>query len=248
MSNAVATIGHNNPPEPTPFELDERAITDLYGEATLWLDGEKVTTQDQADAINVLKDKIRKAENAADENRKAQQKPFKDELDAIQERYNTLIGSNKSIKGLTVKAVEACNAALSPYLLALKAKQDEEARIAREEAARKQAEAMEAMRQRDAANLEQRDEAERLVREAKEAENAARAAEKVKAHAKGGVRATGLRTVYRAEMIDLKAAAAWVWKERNAELSAFVQDIADKAVRDKVRAIPGFNIIEEYTV
>lgn len=248
MSTAIATIGHNNPPEPTPFDLDQQAITDLYEEAKLWLDGEQVETQDQADAINFLKDKIRKAETVADENRKAQQKPFKDKLDALQDMYNTLIGNNKSVKGLSVKALEACNAALLPYLSKLKAKQDEEARLAREEAARKQAEAMEAMRQRDAANLQQREEAERLAREAKEAENAARAAEKVKAHAKGGVRATGLRTVYRAEMTDLKAAAAWVWKERNAELSEFVQDLADKAVRDKVREIPGFKIIEEYTV
>lgn len=248
MSAAVAPIGHNKPPELTPFEMDQQAITDLFEEAKLWLDGEKVETQQQADAINVLKDKIKKAETAADENRKALQKPHKEKVDELQDQYNTLIGSNKSIKGLSVKAVEACNEALKPFLLALKAKQDEEARLARIEADKRREEALEAMRQRDAANLEQTDQAEKLVRDAKDAEVAAKIAEKAKAHAKGGARATGLRSVYRAEMTDLKAAAAWVWKEKNPDLEAFVQDLADKAVRSGAREIPGFKINEEFVV
>lgn len=235
------TIGHNLP----PFELDKQTITDLYEEAKLWLDGEKVETQEQADAINTLKDKIKKAAKAADENRKVAQEPFKAEIDAIQERYNALIGKNKSVTGIAIKAEEACNAALKPYLVELDRQQQEAARLAREEAARKQAEAMEAMRQRDAANLEQREEAERLADEAKAAETAARKAESAKAHAKGDARATGLKTRIRAVMADQREAAAWVWKEHREELMAFIQDQADKAVRSGVRSIQGFNVIEE---
>ena len=242
---AIASIGHNSPPEPTPFELDHQAITDLYEEARLWLDGEKVETQEQAGAINTLKDRIRKAAKSADENRKAAQEPYKQEFDAIQNAYNILIGKNKSVTGLAIKAEDACNAALKPYLLELDRQQREEAWIAREEAERKQREAMEAMRQRDAANLTERGEAERLVQEAKAAKAAADRAEKAKAHAKGDARVTGLRTAYRAEMTDLKAAAAWAWKERREELRAFVQEQADKAARAGGREIPGFNIIEE---
>ena len=241
----LATIGHNGGPELTPFEVDQQAITDLYDEAKQWLDGEPVTTQEQADAINALKGAIKAAIAAADENRKAAQEPYKAEVDAIQTAYNALIGKNKSITGIAIKAEEARNAALKPYLLELDRQQQEAARLAREEAERKQREAMEAMRQRDAANLAEREEAERLVQEAKAAEADARKAENAKAHAKGGARATGLRTVYRAELADLKAAAAWVWAERRDELADFIQEQADKSVRGGRRSIPGFNVIEE---
>lgn len=241
----LAGIGHNNPPM-TAFEAVKINITDLYDEAKQWLDGTPVETQEQADAINTLKASIKEAIKAAEEQRVKEGAPHKTAIDEIQARYNELIGSNKSVTGLAIKAEQACNAALEPYLKALLAKQQEAARIAREEAAKKQAEAEAAMRQRDSANLAQRDEAERLVKEAKAAEEAAKKAENVKAHARGTGRATGLRTVYRAEMVDFKAAAAWTWKDRNEELRAWVQEQADKAVRDeKLRAIPGFNVIEE---
>lgn len=243
--NVIATIGHNGGPELTAFELDQQAINDLYDEAYLWLDGEKVETQAQADSINTLKDRIKKAIKAADENRKTAQEPFKVQIDAIQEQYNTLIGKNKSVTGIAIKAEEACNAALKPYLIELDRRQQEAARLAREEAARKQADAMEAMRQRDAANLAQREDAERLVKEAKAAEEAARKAENAKAHAKGDARATGLRTVYRAVIADERLAAAWVWNERREELMTFIHEQADKAVRAGSRSIQGFNVIEE---
>jgi len=236
--NTVATMGHNKP----PFEMSKEAIEDLYNEAKLWLTGEPVTTQQQADALNTLKDRIKKAAKAAEENRKTEIKPHQDEVDTIQALYNTLIGKNKSVTGLAIKAEEAVNAALKPYLLELDRQQQEAARIAREEAAKKQAEAMVAMRQRDAANLESREDAERLVEEAKKAEEAARKAEGAKAHAKGDGRATGLRTVYRAVMVDEREAAAWVWQEHRDALMVFAQDLADKAVRGGARTIKGFNV------
>jgi hypothetical protein len=243
MTNEGPTIGHNNPP--TPFDDDKRAITDLYDEAALWLDGEKVETQQQADAINTLKDRIKKAAKAADENRKTEQKPWQDEINASQERYNTLIGNNKSVKGLAVKAEEACNAALRPYLIELDRRQQEEARLAREEADRKQAEALEAMRARDAANISSQEAAERLVEEAKIAANVAKQAASEKAHAKGDGRATGLRIVHKPYMTDQKEAAAWVWMERREDLLEFIQQQAEKAVRSGARNIRGFEVREE---
>lgn len=244
--NERAVVGHNNPPiEMTAFEAVRINITDLFEEATAWLDGEPVTTQKQADAINTLKGTIKDAIAAAEAERVKEIGPHKAKVDEIQARYNELIGSNKSITGIAIKAEQACNAALKPYLIELDRQQQEAARLAREEADRKQREAMEAMRQRDAANLSQRLEAERLVSEAKAAEQAATKAESAKAHAKGDGRATGLRTVHRAVMIDNKEAAAWVWVEHNPELMEFVQSLADKAVRIGKRSIRGFNVIEE---
>lgn len=246
LENPRAVIGGNNPPqEMTAFEAVKINITDLYEEAVQWLDGTPVETQEHADAINTLKDRIKKAKAAAEEQYEIEVRPHQDTVKEIQARYNELIGKNKSVTGLTVKAEEACNNALRPYLIELDRKQQEAARIAREEADRKQREAMEAMRARDAANLAEREEAERLVREAKAAETAASAAEKTKAHAKGDGRATGLRTVYRAAIVDRKQAAAWVWVDRNDDLMTWVQEQADKAVRAGARKIPGFEILEE---
>lgn len=231
---AVAKIGHNMP----PFEVCKQAIEDLYEEAKQWLDGEPVTEQQQANALNTLQARVRDAAKEAEKNRKAEAKPFDDGKAEVQARYKPVLSKAED-------ADNAVKAALKPYLLALARKQEEEARAAREEAARKQQEAMEAMRQRDAANLAQAEEAEKLVKEAKAAEEAARKAENAKAHAKGEGRATGLRTVYRAVIADERLAAAWVWNERRDELMTFIQDQADKAVRAGSRSIQGFNVIEE---
>lgn len=243
--NPRAVIGANGGPELTAFEAIRINILDLYEESKQWLDGTPVETQEQADAINTLKARIKDASKAAEAARVTEVDPLRKQVDAIQERYNELIGNNKSVTGLAVKAEKACNDALRPYLLELDRQNQEAARLAREEAERKQQEALEAMRQRDAANLQQREDAERLVQEAKAAETAARAAERGKAHAKGDGRATGLRTVYRAVITDRKLAAAWVWVDHNEELMSFVQDLADKAVRAGKRQISGFEIVEE---
>lgn len=244
--NPRAVMGGNLPPEPmTTFEAVKINIVDLYEEAKLWLDGEPVTTQGHADAVNTLKDSIKKAKKAAEEAYEEEVRPHQDTVKEIQGRYNELIGKNKSVTGLAIKAEETCNAALKPYLLELERKQQEAARLAREEAERKQREAMEAMRARDAANLAQREEAERLVQDAKRAEEAARAAEKAKAHAKGDGRASGLRSSFKPVLMDRKQAAAWVWTDHNDELMEFVQQVADKAVRAGSREIPGFDVIEE---
>lgn len=237
MTEAIALKGHNLP----PFELSKQAIDDLYEEALQWLDGEAVTTQDQADALNTLQARIRDAAKDAERSRKAEAKPFDDGKAEVQARYKPILSKADD-------AESAVKAALKPYLLALAKKQEEDARKAREEAIRLQQEAMEAMRHRDAANLQSREDAERLVSEAKAADEAARKAEGAKAHAKGEGRATGLRTVYRAVMADPKEAAAWVWIEHNAELMDFVQSLADKAVRIGKRSIRGFKIVEEKTL
>lgn len=247
--SAANMMGHNNPPiEMTAFDAVKANIDDLYDEAVLWLDGDPITTQDQADALNTLMTKIKDAAKAAEDQRVAEKKPLDEAIDEIQGRYNPLISgffSKSKTSGKATLAMDAAKKALKPYLDELDRRQQEAARIAREEAERKQREAMEAMRARDSANLAQREEAERLVQEAKAAEAAAHRAENAKAHAKGEGRATGLRTVHRAVMVNHKEAAAWVWVDHNEELMVFIQDLADKAVRAGSRKIPGFTVVEE---
>jgi hypothetical protein len=271
--NPRAIIGGNNPPEETPIDVavDANAavaiglltapidpfaaafdavrvnIVDLYEEAKLWLDGTPVEHQDQADAINTLKSAIKAATAAAEDIRVKEITPHQDTVKEIQARYNELIGNNKTVVGIAIRAEKACNDALRPYLLELDRQQQETARLAREEADRLHNEAMEAMRQRDPANLAQREEAETLVQVARQASTTATRAENSKAHAKGQERATSLRTIRTPQLVDAKLAAAWVWKERNEDLMAFILELATKEVRSASgkREIPGFTIVEE---
>ena len=242
MALAIAQIGHNNPPEMNTFDALSANIDDLFDEAKLWMDGEPVTTQQQADALNTLETRIRDAHNAAEAERKREAKPFDDGKKAVQERYNPLIQKDK---GKTTQALNCIKAALKPFLMELDRIQREAAAAARAEAEQKEREAMEAMRRRDATNLEQTMEAERLVDEAKAATAAADRAVKRKAHAKGEGRATALRSVWSAEMTDKKAAVIWAMNTHPDEVLAFTQDLANKAVRAGGRNIPGFNVSEQ---
>jgi hypothetical protein len=227
----TAGIGHNLPPEPTPFEQISARINDLYAEAKNWLDGEPVTTQGQADALDKLKGMIREAEKEAEEIRKTEVKPFDDGKAEIQSRFNPLIGDNKSAKGLTVLARQAINKALAPWLTKLddeKRAAEAKARAEAEEAARK---AAEAFRMSDVTDLAAREEAEKLAQAAKQADIAARMAANDKAQAKGGTgRATGLRSFYTPEITDYVAFARWVWTNRKEEMRGFLYEMAAKLV------------------
>ena len=241
--NAIASVGHNNPP--SPFDEIKTRIEDLYDEAKQWLDGEPVTTQDQANALNTLETRIREAAKEAEALRKSEVKPFDDAKAEIQERFNTLIGETKTVTGKTVMAIAAIKGALRPYLLELDRIQREAAAKARAEAEKAEQAALVAMQTRSADNLAEREDAERLLAEAKALDAAASKAESAKAHAKGEGRATGLRSEWRAQMNNQRDAAAWAWTAYRDELMVFVQSRADKEVRAGARAIPGFTIIEE---
>lgn len=238
----AATIGDNNPPEPTPFEQSAQEIEELYVEAEGWLDGVKIETKGQADGISLLMDMIRTAEKKAEERRKAEAKPFDDGKAEVQARYNPLIQKDK---GKCALALAACKAALKPWLEKLDAEQREIARKAREDADRQRAEAQAALRASQADNLAERAAAEARLREADRAEREAKLAEKQKAHAEGGKRAVGLRTTYRAEMTDATAAVNHYWLRAQPELKALLMRLAQEDVRGGARHIPGFNIIEE---
>lgn len=241
-------IGHNNPPaeiEPTPFEMSEVEIGDLYAEAKNFLDGEPITTQAVADAVSKLIDDLRKAAKLADERRVDENRPFDEGKAEVQARYAPLIADTKSVKGKVVLAIDIAKKALAPWLQKLedeKRAAAEAARKAAEEAETKARAALAATRATD--DLAAREAAEDLAREAKKAEASAVFAENDKAHAKGGTRAMGLRSVWRAEMTDGRAAAGHYWATRREDVDAFFQGLADADVRAGKRTIPGFLISE----
>jgi len=245
MNTQIATIGDNNPP--TPFDEIAERINDLYEEAKGWLDGDPVDSQGQADALNSLINMIRDAEKEADALRKGEVKPFDEGKAEVQARYNPLIGKTKTVTGKTVMALDVAKKALTPWLERLEAEKREAERIAREEAeaARKAAEQAFILSEKD--NLAEREEAERLAEAAKQADIKARVAANDKAHAKGGAgRATGLRSVWKAEITDKREFARWIWTHRESEMSGWLREMADKIVeQNHDQDIPGVDIIEE---
>lgn len=255
-SNPRAVMGGNNPPEPTPFELSEREISDLYDEAKNWLDGEPISTKGQADMVGLLVQKIRTAVKTADERRVAENKPFDEGKAAVQAKYAPLIADTKSVKGKAVLALEVCKQALAPWLEKEAEEKRAAAEAARLEAERKAQEAQESLAasRAEASNLETREEAERAIEQAQVADRIARRAENDTAKASGGAgRAISLRTVYRAEITDLKAAVWHFLAQCPEEVRPLIQRLADDAVRSagksaETMSIPGVTIHTERKV
>lgn len=241
--NVIATIGHNQPPE-TPFDIVSETINDLYGEAKNWCDGEEIVNQQQADEVQKLMRRIQAAEKEADAARIEENKPFDEGKAAVQAKYAPLIANTKSVKGLTVLAIDACKKALAPWLIKVEAENRRKAEEARKEAEAKAEEARAAMAQRQ--SLEDAERAEALVREAKQAEADARRAENAKAGAKGEGRAVTLRDKYTPEIIDYTAFARHVWVTHRSDMEDFLNVQAAKLVAAGIKSgIPGVTIHHE---
>lgn len=240
--NPRAVIGHNM----SPFDMVEVEIGDLYSEARNWLDGNPIQSQAEAETIATLMDLLRKAEKRADDLRKEEVRPLDEAKQAIQDRYHPLIGKTKAGKGKAVAALDACKATQTAWLIKLDNEKRAAAELARREAEEKTARAQAAIRAADAANIAEREEAERLVREAAEAEHAATKAEKDKAQAKGdGARAIGLRTSYRAEVTNHHAYLVALWKERHPDLIEFLEVQAQRQVDSGRRHMDGVTVHED---
>lgn len=242
--NPRAVIG-GNAPRPSPWDLAEKAVNDIYSETLLWLDGHVIDSQPMADGVANLLAEIRKAEKLADDTRIAEKTPFDEAAKEVQARYAPLIADTKTTKGKTVLAIEACKKALQPWLDAEDRRIREEARLAREEADRQRDEAQAALRASDAANLAERAAAEELLTASKRADTAANLAERQTAKAGGAFgRSAALRTVYTTTIADEIAAARQAWTEARPEMLEFLIGWAERQVRLGRREIPGFTITE----
>jgi hypothetical protein len=206
-SAAIAVIGHNNPPEPTPYEKAEAEIIGLFDEAKHWLDGQGVQNDADAAGVSKLLDMIRKAKKAADESRAEEKRPHDEAAKEVQERYKPLLTRCDL-------AADAAKKALAPYLEKLEAEKRAKAEAARKEAEEKARAAQEAIRAAALTDLAAREKAEALIRDAKKADAAAKRAENEKAHAKGGERAVTLRKTYRPILKDGREAARHYWTAR----------------------------------
>jgi hypothetical protein len=229
----------------TPFDLIADHLEDLIAEARNFADGEPVSNQGQADAVSALIEDLRLAAKDADAERVRENKPHDDAKAAVQAKYAPLIADPKNKNpGKVWKAIDALKACLQPYLAKLDAEKREAERVAREAADKAARDAADAMRAAAADDLQAREEAEALIADAEAAQKAAKAAAGDKAHATGGSRAMGLRSVWKAELKDAQIAAGFFWKRDPSVFNAFLQKLADEDVRAGKRSIPGFDVTE----
>lgn len=233
-------------PNMTPFE----AITlDLDDALELARGVSEAQTQEQVDAIAAIIDQLQSGGKLLEAERVKEKKPHDEAIAAIQSKFNAYLAplTNKGVKGKVPLAVEALRASQRPFLLEQERKIEEDRQKAREEAERLAREAAEAARSASASDLEAREEAEAKEREAEAAAKAAKEADKAKAHAHGGGRAQGLRTVHKGQITDLNAAVRFYWQTNEAAFAELVQKLVDADVRAGRRgnSIPGVTIIEE---
>lgn len=241
MSAALATIGHNGPPEPTPFDAFDAHLADLMETAASFLDGEGVTTEAEATAVSRLLDEARKAHKDADTARAAEKKPHDEAGKAVQAKWKPLLERAELIATTAKKA-------LAPYLQRLEAERQAAAAAARAEAEAAAEAARQAAQAARASDLTAQEDAQRLADAARDAEKAAGKAEGVKAHATGGARATGLRSVWKAELTDAREAARHYWTVNPGAFDGVLRQLAAEDVRAGKRTIPGFTVTEERVV
>lgn len=225
----------------SPFDLAQQDISDLLEEAKHWLDGNPVTSQDEADAVAKLLDLARKAKRVADDARKEEKRPLDEKAKAIQVKYSPIIKDADLI-------ASTCKAALAPFIEEQERVAREAERVAREQAEAAEIAAQKAMRESNVADIELRQEAEKLAEAAKTAEATALKTAKQRGSAKGGARAVSMRTTYNAVIVDLNEAVKHYWKIQRLEFETLVIKLAAKDVRAGKKSIPGFKIVEHKEV
>jgi hypothetical protein len=234
---ATAAIGHNMPPEPTPYEAIKLHIEDLMETAQGFLDGDPITTQAMADTVGKLLDEARQADKAAEAQRKIEAKPFDDGKAEVQARY-------KPLSERCFLVVSTAKKALAPFLQAEQARIDAEATEARRVAEEKRAEALAAHQATGETDLAAQERTEALQKAADRAARDANRAEKGKAMAAGGARAVSQRSVWTPELTDRRAALNHFMRTQPEALADWLLDQAKRDVAAGARAIPGFTISE----
>lgn len=233
--NAPAKIGDNLPPE--PYTLFAESINDLLLEAGNFLDGAAIENEDQEASLSSIFTRLRRERGAADEQRAAEKRPHDEAAKAVQTKWKPLL--EKADTALTT-----ANNVLSAFLV----KKGEAQRAAAEAAAqeaRKLAEAA-AQTRKDANPQSLSDQTAVRERERAAAEAVQRSSRlgRAKPQAKGGERAVGLRTSYRAEITDETAFARWAWANRRDEMLTFLELVAERECRGGDKHIPGLIVTE----
>jgi hypothetical protein len=230
----VTVLLANAPADPATLFKEE--VDDLLLEARNYLDGEPIANEQQAEAVSSLLNRLRRVAKDADEARKTEKKPHDDAAKAVQAKWTPII-DKAALASSTAKQ------ALAPWLRQVEEKQRAEAEAARVEAERLARIAAEA-HSTASGNLQASEDAERLLKAAEAARKDAAKADKAKAHARGGERAVGLRSVWTPTLTDACLALKH-YRERQPELlKEWLVEQAERDVRAGARSIPGFDVTE----
>jgi formyltetrahydrofolate synthetase len=229
-----APIGHNNPPA---FDSLSLALEDAYATAKDFLDGKPIETQGEADSVGKIVSEVKRLKRDADAARAEEKAPHLQATRNVDAKWKPLTDRLDTI-------IKATQAPLTAYLNKLAEQQQEAERIAREEAARKAQEALEASRQAEG-GVEAIERAKTLQKEADEAAKQATRAGKAKAHVAGMDRAIGLRSYQIARVTDRKALLQHIMVNDPEPLTEWLRDYARRALPMQ---LPGVTIETERRV
>ncbi len=252
LENPRLGIGGNFPPpdpEPTPYDRAKLAIEDIRGEALHWLDGASIEDQAQADAVSKIITDMRAAAIEAETLRVAEKAPWDAGAKEVQEKFNPLLADPKAgKKGIAPLVISTCKIALDGFL----ERERQRLAVAADEARRKAEEirqaAQEAIRASEPTNLAEREAAEDLIRQSRDAEKIARKAESARPAARGGGRAITSRERSVAVLTDPQAClrhAREVWAD---DLKDWLRERAQQDVNAGRRGIPGITVEIRHTV
>jgi hypothetical protein len=229
-------MGDNAPPD--PFTLYNESIDDLLLEAANFLDGGEIENEDQEAAVASILTRLRREANAADDQRKAEAKPFDDGKAEVQAKWKPLLAKADT-------AVATAKNVLTAFLVKKEAAQRAAADAAAQEARELAEAAAQTARDANPTSLADQVALETSRRAAHEAAQRATRLDKAKPQAKGGERAVGLRTSYRAEITDPILFGKWAWEHRRAEYLTFLEELAERESRGGDKAIPGLKVHTE---
>jgi hypothetical protein len=222
-----------------------KAVDDAYGEAKLWLDGEKVANQDQADALGKLYTSLDEAQKLAESTRVTLKKPHLDAGAKVDETYAPL--RDKADKAR--KAVKLAIQLWNDHLAEIAAQEAERIRKAAEEA--EELAAAQRVEAKAANNLAAMEDAEQALDDAVTLAATARKIETAPVITRtAGARGIGRVPMHWVGRIgtsqdDRKACLQHYMVAQRAALTEWLQSQLDKDVRAGSRAIPGCTITEE---
>lgn len=230
--NAQPAVANFDGRNISPFDDLTSTLDELY-RLVEGASGVPVETQEQCDALDALDKSILGTRQKLDALRADEKKPFDDGAKAVQAKFKPFLDK-----------ADRARLALNKPRADFKARQEAE-RNAREAAAAAERRAIEDAKRKaeEAARAGDLAAAERAAE--LEADLAA-AADDAKRMAKAAKGPTGLRTSYRAELVDERAAIQHYFKTERQAFIDLIQSLADRDVRSPAsRQIPGFRTIEE---
>lgn len=220
-----APMGHNQPPwdETLKGQLD-----DIELEASNWLDGAEIESQQQADCVGVIIGSLRKVKTQATKDHKEEKAPLLKQTKELDARKKTLIERADRIIGVA-------QAPITRFLEEQERKLREEEALKAKEARKAQEAAAAAAREAEqAGNLEAADEAANQQDIADELAKDAKRAAKAKPQVQGAGRAMGLRRRTRVIITDRKAILQWVMKNDPDALTDWLQGYAQSKLPAKL--------------